>query len=125
MHSEPGKDTRLVEYKITSVGVDLSQVNDVDLIEWHKQTGDMVAHRMIQSSVNVRKLHNVVVKLSQQLSNEKTISRIKENRVKELEGQIILKTDGNKATSIFKYILDEKEREIKNLKAKLKIPPFS
>jgi hypothetical protein len=42
--------------------------------------GEMVVCRMIQPSVNVRKMHNVVVKLSQQLSNENTINKIKENR---------------------------------------------
>jgi hypothetical protein len=106
------------------VGVDLTQVNDFDLVEWHKQTGEIVARRMIQSSVNVRKLQNVVVKLSQQLSNEKTINRIKENKVRELEGQIASITDGNKETTNFKAILDEKEKEIRSLKARLKIPHF-
>jgi hypothetical protein len=83
-----------------------------------------VARRMIQSSVNVRKLQNVVVKLSQQLSNEKTINRIKANKVRELEGHIASITDGNKAATNFKAILDEKEKEIRGLKAQLKIPHF-
>jgi hypothetical protein len=36
MQPKPIKDTWLVQYKTTLVEVDLSQVNDVDLIEWYK-----------------------------------------------------------------------------------------
>jgi hypothetical protein len=41
-----------------------------------------------------------------------------------LEGQIASITDGNKETTNFKSILDEKEKEIKNLRSRLKIPHF-
>jgi hypothetical protein len=124
MQPESNKNTGLTEYKTTSVGVDLTQINDFDLVEWHRQTSEMVARRMIQSYVNVRKLQSVVIKLSQQLSNEKTINKIKENKVRELEGQIASITDAKRETTNYKGILDEKEKEIKNLKARLKIPHF-
>jgi hypothetical protein len=52
------------------------------------------------------------------------LTKSRKIEVKEMEGQISLITDGNKDTSRFKSILDEKEREIKNLKDKLKIPLF-
>jgi hypothetical protein len=88
MQPESSKGSNLTEYKTTFVGVDLSQINDVDLVEWHRQTGDIVARRLIQSTVNVRKLQTVVTKLYQQLSNEKTINKIKANKIRELENQI-------------------------------------
>jgi hypothetical protein len=106
------------------VEVDINQYNDFHLVEWHKQIGEIVARRMIQSSMNVRKLQNVVVKLSQQLSNEKTINIIKENKLRELDRQIASITDGNKVTTNFKAIWDEKQKEIRSLKYQLKIPHF-
>jgi hypothetical protein len=50
----------LTKYYITSVGVDISQINDVDLVEWHRQTDDIVSQRLIQSTINVRKIEIVV-----------------------------------------------------------------
>jgi hypothetical protein len=43
MQPKPNKSIGLTEYKSTSVGVDLTQVNDFDLVECHKQTGEIVA----------------------------------------------------------------------------------
>jgi hypothetical protein len=56
MQLEPNKSIGLTEYNTTSVGVDLTQFHDFDLVEWHKQIGDIVSRRMIQSSMNIRKL---------------------------------------------------------------------
>jgi len=50
----------LTNYKTTSVGVDLSQINDVHLVEWHRQTDDIVSQRLIQSTINVSKIEIVV-----------------------------------------------------------------
>jgi hypothetical protein len=36
MQPEPNKGIGLTKYKTTSVGVDLTQVNDFDLVEWNK-----------------------------------------------------------------------------------------
>jgi hypothetical protein len=58
------------------------------------------------------------------LSNEKTINRIKENKVRELEGQVASISNGNKETTNFKDILDEKEKEIRSLEARSKIIHF-
>jgi hypothetical protein len=54
------------------------------------------------------------------LSNEKTINIIKENKVREMEGWVASITNGNKTTTNFKSILDEKEKEIRRLKVWLK-----
>jgi hypothetical protein len=43
-----------------------------------------------------------VTKLYQQLSNEKTINRIKANKIRELENQIALITDAKRETLNYK-----------------------
>jgi phosphosulfolactate phosphohydrolase-like enzyme len=58
------------------------------------------------------------------MSNENTINRIKANKVRELEGQVASIIDAKRATTNYKGILDEKEKEIKNLKDELKILHF-
>jgi type II secretory pathway component PulC len=65
-----------------------------------------------------------VIILYLRLSKENTINGIKANKIKELENQIALITDGKRETLNNKKVLDEKEKETKNLKAKLKIPHF-
>jgi hypothetical protein len=44
------------------------------------------------------------------LSNGKKINRIKENKVKELEGKVASITNGNKSNTNLKAILDQKEK---------------
>lgn len=35
-------------YKTTSVQVNIDYMNVVDMIEWHRQTGEMVSNELIQ-----------------------------------------------------------------------------
>lgn len=123
MQPESSKGSDISDFKTTSVQVDLSQVNDIDMVEWHRHTGDMVARRLIQSTANVRKLHTLPTKLDLQLRNERTLNKIKATKVKELEDQVASTTNAKKATNNFKSLMEDKDREIKTLKAKLKIPP--
>jgi len=48
MQPKPNKSIGLTQDKTTSVGVDLTQVNDFDLVGWDKQTGEIIARRIIQ-----------------------------------------------------------------------------
>lgn len=123
LQPESSKGSDISDFKTTSVQVDLSQVNDIDMVEWHRHTGDMVARRLIQSTANVRKLHTLPTKLDLQLRNERTLNKIKATKVKELEDQVASTTNAKKATNNFKSLMEDKDREIKTLKAKLKIPP--
>ena len=45
--------------KVTSVQFDLRQVSPVDLVEWHRQTGELVSKRLLKSTANVKKLHTI------------------------------------------------------------------
>jgi hypothetical protein len=64
----------------------------------------------------------MVIKLDIQLRNKRTLNKVKATKVIELENQVSYIIDSKKATSYFKCPMEEKDREINNLNAKLKIP---
>jgi len=42
--------------KQTMIQVNLNQMNAVGMVQWHKFIGEMVAHRLLQTTINVIKL---------------------------------------------------------------------
>jgi sugar diacid utilization regulator len=96
------------DYKTTSIHVDLNQVNAIDMVEWHKKTREMVSRRLIQSTIDVKKLQNLVSKINIHLKNERIINIVNVTRVKYLENKMITLSNPAKRSENIKIIMEKR-----------------
>ena len=100
----------------------MDKVNLPYNILFHKKTNEMLYYDLLHMYLNKNKLENKVERLEKQLNLEKAMSRAWKTQVKSYENQLIVVGLQPKEKQLVKKILDEKEKVIKSLKKKLKIP---
>jgi hypothetical protein len=91
------------------------------MVEWHKEDGEMVSQRLIQSTTDVKKLQILVRKLNTHL-RKGLINRVKATRFKDLERKMVTLSNPSKSSESIKISMETKDAEINILKSKLKIP---
>lgn len=109
------------EEKVTEVKMKMDKVNRPDKILFHKQTNEMIYYDLLHMSLNKNKLENKVDRLEQQLKKEKAMI-LEDPSHKTYENELIVVGVQPKEKQSVKKLLDEKEKVIKTLKKKLKIP---
>jgi len=92
------------------------------MLKFHDQVIGILQRDVEKTRVSEKKLQYKLDKVEKKLKQEKTIVKAKHNKVKEYEHKIIhLGSHPNNEATI-KSVLTDKDKEILNLKRKLKIP---
>jgi len=109
------------DYIMTNLEVLAKDIQPMDQIELHKQTGEMVYSTLANKALLAHKLQNSLNNTSTQLELEKASSLAKDNRIKSLEEIIIdLGHDPNDPKGI-QALIRKKEEEIATLRNQLRL----
>lgn len=111
---------KLLGSRASSLTNNLNKVSNLDMLNWHRQIGKVVARRMLDSISNNKKSQDLLEKVSKQLYNAKVVLRTRANIIKELEDRIFKQSRKPKDGISLKKLLEEKTnikilREIANI----------
>ena len=116
-----GENQKMVGSGTSSLAKNLGRVSDMDVINLHRQVGEIVARRLLDSISGNKKMQAMIDKVSEKLNIACVALRTNTNWIKELE-EIVMRQFGHlKDTAPLKKLLEKKEKEIKELQAILKI----
>ena len=108
--------------KTKVIQVNLNHMINISMINQHKKTGDIVSNRLLQTTVDNKKMKSNILILENQLKKEKNFSRVKNIRIQELEANVVSIGSYSLAFDYLKELIESKNVEIKSLKEKSRIP---
>jgi len=92
------------------------------MIELHQQTSDILYRGVLQSSVSERKMKNMVMKIVNQLTQERVANKVNRIHINDLERKIISLGEYPKNTTVVGYLIKEKDNKIKILNKNINFP---
>jgi hypothetical protein len=112
----------IVDYKKTSFEFDVKDVHQVDQMDMHRQTGEMIFSTLTNTSLTASKLQVSLNNIKSQLKLEKISSLAKDNKIKSLE-ELVLKIGYNPSNvKAAEELLKKKNADIASLRKQLKLP---
>lgn len=100
------------------------EIHPIDLIELHKQIGEMIYSTLIGKAIATRQLQNFINNISAQFQLEKPSSNEKDTRIKSLEDLIIKLGHDPKEVKATENLIKKKNYDIVSLRKQLKILPL-
>ena len=107
--------------KVSEVSVNLSKVPTTNIIHMNKETGDILNTRLLKATIQMSKLEESKVKTSNILRKTRVENKALKSQINSLQKEAMQIEGSMQKGSLTQKLLDDREKEIQNLKKKLKI----
>jgi hypothetical protein len=113
----------ITDYKRATFEFQTKDVHPADQMDLHKQTGEMVFHKLVHASTFVAKLQVLLNNSQTQLKMEKISSFAKDNIIKTLEEPVLKIGYDPSNVKVAEEMIKKKNANIASLRKQLKLPP--
>ena len=108
--------------KVSEVNVYLEKIPIAYIIQFHKETNDIIYTRLIKSTLQVSKMESNKKRVEDLLRKEKVENKALRIKIKKLQDDLLKVHGQSDKGAVAQKLFDEKEKEVLVLKKKLKIP---
>ena len=116
------KPKTVEDYKKVEFEVDTENVHELDQIEFHRHSSEMLYYTMVTKAMSVTKLQNTIINMQDQIKLDKGSLYAKDLRIKALEDLVLqVEVDPSDFPEV-EILIKKKNEDIEALRKQLKLP---
>ena len=110
------------EYKKVDLEVDTENIHELDQIEFHRQSSEMLYSTVETKAMSANKLQNTILNMQYQMKMDKASLYAKDLRIKSLEELVLQVGYDPSNIQVAELLIKKKNQDIAALRKQLKLP---